>query len=75
MFIDADKQNYGKYLEMVLPKVSSGDVIAAHNVRDMASQLQDFLETIRAHPELHTEIVAVGPGGLSISYKKGPSTP
>ncbi len=75
VFIDANKQDYGKYLEMVLPKVSSGGVIAAHNVTDMASQLQDFLETIRTHPELRTEIVAVGPSGLSISYKKGPPTP
>ena len=70
VFIDADKQDYGKYLEMVLPKVSSGGVIAAHNVTDMASQLQDFLETIQTHPELRTEIVSVGPSGLSISYKK-----
>ena len=74
VFLDADKRDYGKYLEMVLPKVSSGGVIAAHNVTDMAGQLQDFLETIRTNPELRTEIVAVGPGGLSISYKKGPST-
>ena len=70
MFLDADKQDYGKYLEMILPKVSSGGVIAAHNVTDMASQLQSFLETIRTHPELRTEIVAVGPSGLSISYKQ-----
>ena len=70
VFIDADKQDYGKYLEMVLPKVSSRGVIAAHNVTDMANQLQDFLETIENHPELRTEIVSVGPSELSISYKK-----
>ena len=70
MFLDADKRDYGKYLEMILPKVSSGGVIAAHNVINMANQLQSFLETIRTHPELRTEIVAVGPSGLSISYKQ-----
>ena len=70
VFMDAAKHDYGKYLEMVLPKVSSGGVIAVHNVTDMAGQLQDFLETIRTHPELRTEIVAVGPSGLSISYRK-----
>ena len=70
VFIDADKRDYIRYLEMVLPKVSSGGVIAAHNVMDMANQLQDSLESVRTHPKLRTEVVRAGPGGLSISYKK-----
>ncbi|MBI3664986.1 MAG: O-methyltransferase [Acidobacteria bacterium] len=70
VFIDAWKPDYKKYLDMTLPLVRSGGVIAAHNVESHPQDMQDFLLAIRTNPQLRTEIVKLGPGGLSISYKK-----
>ena len=70
VFIDAWKADYKKYLDLTLPMVPSGGVIAAHNVLSHPQGMQDFLEAIRTNPQLKTEIVRVGPSGLSISYKK-----
>ena len=70
VFIDAWKPDYKKYLELILPMVPLGGVIAAHNVDSHPQEMQDFLEAIQNHPQLQTEMVRVGPAGLSISYKK-----
>ena len=70
VFIDAWKPDYKKYLEMTLPMVPSGGVIAAHNVDSHPHEMQDFLEAVRTHPQLRTEWVKVGPAGMSVSWKK-----
>ena len=70
VFIDAWKPDYKKYLDLTLPLVPSGGVIAAHNVDSHPQEMQDFLAAIRSDPRLKTEFVKVGPAGLSISYKK-----
>ncbi|HYM10550.1 MAG TPA: O-methyltransferase [Bryobacterales bacterium] len=70
VFIDAWKPDYKKYLDIVLPLVRSGGVIAAHNVVSHSDEMQDFLAEIKTNPQLKTEIVRVGPSGLSISYKR-----
>ena len=70
VFIDAWKPDYKKYLDMTLALVPSGGVIAAHNVDSHPSEMPDFLEAIRSHPQLKTEFVRVGPAGLSVSHKR-----
>lgn len=70
VFIDAWKPDYKKYLEMTLPLVPSGGVIAAHNVDSHPDEMQDFLQEIKTNPQLRTEFVKVGTAGLSISHKK-----
>ena len=70
VFIDAWKPDYNKYLDLTLPLVPSGGVIAAHNVDSHPHEMQDFLQEIKTNPQLKTEFVKVGPAGLSISYKK-----
>jgi caffeoyl-CoA O-methyltransferase len=70
VFIDAWKPDYKKYLDLALPLVPSGGVIAAHNVDSHPQEMQDFLDEIKTSPQLRTEFVRVGPSGLSISYRK-----
>ncbi|MCL4853217.1 MAG: O-methyltransferase [Bryobacteraceae bacterium] len=72
VFIDAWKPDYGKYLELVLPKVRSGGVITAHNVTSHPRDMQDFLARIRSDPQLKTGIVNLGSAkqGISVSWKK-----
>jgi len=70
VFIDAWKPDYFKYLQLVLPKVRPGGVIAAHNVTSSPGPMSDFLEAIKTNPSLRTEFATPGPGGFSVSYKK-----
>jgi predicted O-methyltransferase YrrM len=70
VFIDAAKNDYVRYLDMVLPLVPPGGVIVAHNVKDLAGELQDFIERLRTSPELKTSFVDPGPGGFSVSVKR-----
>jgi predicted O-methyltransferase YrrM len=70
VFIDAWKQDYIKYLEMVLPMVPPGGVIMAHNTTDLRSQMLDFIDRIKTDPQLKTTFVDPGPGGFSISIKQ-----
>jgi caffeoyl-CoA O-methyltransferase len=69
VFIDAWKQDYVKYLNMVLPMVPPGGVIVAHNVTDLRDELLDFIHAVQTNPQLKTTIENPGPGGFSVSYK------
>jgi len=69
VFIDAWKQDYVKYLDMVVPIVRPGGVIVAHNVTDLKEELTDFLHAVKTNPQLRTAIENPGPGGFSVSYK------
>jgi predicted O-methyltransferase YrrM len=69
VFIDASKSDYLAYLDMVLPKVSPGGVIVAHNVIDMSSELQNYIRRVETDPQLKTRIVERGPSGFSVSFK------
>ncbi len=70
VFIDASKEDYVRYLDMVVPLVAPGGVIVAHNVKDMADQLQAFIEKVKTNRELKTSFADPGPGGFSISIKR-----
>jgi len=72
VFIDAWKQDYVKYLALVLPMVPPGGVIMAHNTTDLRSQMRDFIERIQTDPQLKTTFVDAGPGGFSVSVKQLP---
>jgi len=71
VFIDAWKQDYVRYLDMVIPMVRPGGVIVAHNVTDLKEELTDFLHAVKTKPQLKTDIENPGPGGFSVSYKLG----
>jgi caffeoyl-CoA O-methyltransferase len=70
VFIDAWKPDYLRYLRMVLPKVRSGGAITAHNVVSEAVEMPDFLNAIHTNSDLKTEIISLGPAGLSVSFKR-----
>jgi len=70
VFIDAWKQDYVKYLNLVIPVVRPGGVIVAHNVIDLKAELTDFIHAVKTNPRLKTNIENPGPGGFSVSYKR-----
>jgi len=70
VFIDANKPDYLRYYEMVLPKVRRGGVIVAHNVENLPHQMSDFLARIKSDPKVRTEFASPGTQGFSVSYVK-----
>jgi predicted O-methyltransferase YrrM len=76
VFIDADKDWYKEYAEAVIPKLTPGGCIAAHNVHERRGGwggyggTGDFYEYMKGLPQFETRILAESPGGLSVSYKK-----
>lgn len=70
VFIDASKEDYVRYLDMVVPLVAPGGIIVAHNVKDMADELRDFIEKVKTDRALKTTFADPGPGGFSISVKR-----
>jgi len=49
-----------------------GGVILAHNVTDLRSMLEDFIQAVSTNPQLRTTFVNAGPGGFSVSVKLPP---
>lgn len=70
VFIDAWKEDYPKYFELVFPKVRSGGAILAHNALSHARELKVFLEMLQRHPQLDTHIERRSSAGISVSIKK-----
>jgi len=70
VFIDAWKPDYLKYYELTVNKVRPGGVILAHNTRNAAGPMQDFLRRIQTDPAVRTEFLKESAQGLSISWKK-----
>lgn len=70
VFIDAWKEDYPKYFELVFPKVVAGGAILAHNVASHGSELKNFVEMLEKHPKLETRIERRSSAGLSVSIKK-----
>tara|TARA_R100001369_G_scaffold89947_1_gene128202 strand:- start:9377 stop:10018 length:642 start_codon:yes stop_codon:yes gene_type:complete len=82
VFIDADKSNYPKYLEIILPKLKSGSVILSDNVlwsgkvvkpvkkddKDTKALLQ-YNKLLNEHPKLETVLLPIR-DGLTISRVK-----
>ncbi|QNJ96864.1 O-methyltransferase [Constantimarinum furrinae] len=82
VFIDADKCNYPKYLELLLPKLRSGAVILSDNVlwsgkvtedvKDDDADTQALLvynKMLNEHPKLETVMLPIR-DGLTISRVK-----
>jgi len=79
VFIDADKRNYPKYFEMILPKLKKGSVILSDNVlwsgKVVQAVKEDDYDTkalllynqlLNEHPNLETVILPIR-DGLTIS--------
>ncbi len=50
VFLDAWKQDYRRFLEMVFPRLDRGGLFIAHNVVNKRSEMGDFLDAIRENP-------------------------
>ncbi|MEH6621096.1 O-methyltransferase, partial [Maribacter arcticus] len=82
IFIDAEKKQYDKYLEKVLPKTKSGTIILSDNVlwsgkvvepldpKDTTTKvLLDYNKKLSTHPLLETVLLPIR-DGLTLSRVK-----
>jgi predicted O-methyltransferase YrrM len=68
VFIDADKEWYTNYAKAVLPKLTVGGLMTAHNVSQYGGRRQmtgDYSEWARSQPNLDTSFSA----GVMVSRK------
>lgn len=70
VFLDAWKQDYKRFFDLVFPRLAQGGLLLAHNVVNKRSEMPDFLPAIQEHPDLVTVIVTPSGEGISISYRR-----
>lgn len=69
VFIDANKREYIKYFEAILPKLKKGGIIAADNILSHAEKVETYVNAVSHHPDFQTELIPFE-AGLLVSYKK-----
>jgi predicted O-methyltransferase YrrM len=82
VFIDADKENYPNYLELILPKLKKGSVVLSDNVLWSGKVIEPIAEDdkdtealisynklLNEHPQLETVLLPIR-DGLTISRVK-----
>jgi len=69
VFIDATKEEYLKYLQLVENKLHKGSVVVADNAGVFADQMRDFLDYVRSSGKYRSRYVPIGEDGLEISVK------
>jgi len=69
VFLDAWKRDYKRFFDLVMPRLTVGGVLLAHNVVNKRSEMPDFLGAIQNNPAVMTTIVAPSGEGMSVSLK------
>ena len=70
VFLDAWKKDYQRFFDLVFPRLDKGGLFVAHNVVNKATEMGDFLGTVRTHPGLLSAIVSPTGEGVSVSWKR-----
>lgn len=63
-FLDAEKEMYPTFYDLVIPNLIPGGLFVAHNAINHQEELQEFLATAQADVRLDSLIVPVGKGLL-----------
>ncbi len=70
VFLDAWKNDYKRFFDLVYPRLDKGGLFLAHNVVNKRSEMGDFLDAIQKQPTLWTTIVSPSGEGMSVSLKR-----
>ena len=68
-FIDAEKNEYYRYVKLAEDKLRKGAVIFADNAGVFADQMGDYLDYVRNSEKYRSRYVQVGGDGVEISIK------
>jgi len=69
VFVDAEKREYLKYLQLVEERLHKESVLVADNAGIFAEQMKDYLDYVRFSGKYKSRYVPVGEDGLEISVK------
>jgi predicted O-methyltransferase YrrM len=75
VFIDADKGWYSNYARALLPKLTPGGCMTAHNVRGSGGGYWgtgEYFDLMTSLPEFETSIHPDSVNGVCVSYRKRP---
>ncbi len=64
VFLDAEKEDYLRYLELIVPLLPVGGLLVADNLISHADELADFRERAESHPDLSAIVIPIGRGEL-----------
>lgn len=70
VFLDAEKGEYKRYLELVLPNIRPGGLIVADDTVTMRDEMPDYVEFVFNTPMLHSVDIPLD-DGIILSYKTG----
>ncbi len=70
IFIDANKEDYEKFFEILKDRIKPGGALVAHNVTNYARDMQDFLGNIQNNPDFETTFHPISVEGISVSIKR-----
>ena len=68
VFIDANKQEYIKYLNLIKPHLTQKCMITADNILSHAEKVKPFVDAVDADSEFQYEILNL-PAGLLVAYR------
>ena len=68
VFLDAEKNEYRRYLELALPNIRSGGLIVADDTVTMRDEMPDYIEFVFNTPVLHSVDIPLD-DGIILSYK------
>ncbi len=68
VFIDANKQEYIKFFEVLHPLLKKGGIILADNITSHAAKVKPFVDAISNHEDYQVQILDL-PDGLLMAYK------
>lgn len=63
-FLDAEKENYLNYYQIVAPKMVEGGILVADNVISHREVLEPFINHVMKDPRVDSLIVPIGKGEL-----------
>jgi caffeoyl-CoA O-methyltransferase len=70
VFLDAEKEDYLRYLELIVPLLPPGGLLVADNMISAAEELAEFRRRAESDPRLSTVIVPI-PRGELLAVKIG----
>ena len=68
-FIDAEKTQYLRYLQLAEDKLYKGSVVFADNAGIFATQMANYLHYVRRSGNYESRYIQVGEDGVEISIK------
>jgi predicted O-methyltransferase YrrM len=69
VFLDAAKEEYYHYLQLMENKLEKGAIIIADNAGKFATEMKDYLDYVRTSGKYQSRYVGISSDGLEISIK------